>query len=94
MLEREPEAYLLFARPDVSPDDVDAVRWITENGWITSGPEVARFEAEFRLPVGASHAVALNSCTRDRPSLSKVIRMSLRWAVSQADTSLTSCPNY
>ena len=33
------------------------------SGWLTSGPFVRRFEAEFARYVGARHAVAVNSCT-------------------------------
>src|SRR5207244_5611390 len=33
------------------------------SGWLTSGPRVKRFETEFAAAVGASHAVAVNSCT-------------------------------
>jgi dTDP-4-amino-4,6-dideoxygalactose transaminase len=59
----EPETYLPFARPDIGSAEIDAVRRVLESGWITTGPEAARFEAEFRTYVGASHAVAVNSCT-------------------------------
>ena len=34
-----------------------------ENGWLTTGPSVAAFEAAFARAAGIEHAVALNSCT-------------------------------
>jgi perosamine synthetase len=30
---------------------------------VTTGPEVAAFEAEFAAYVGAAHAIAVSSCT-------------------------------
>ena len=33
------------------------------SGWITTGPKSRQFEREFAARVGASHAVAVNSCT-------------------------------
>jgi dTDP-4-amino-4,6-dideoxygalactose transaminase len=33
------------------------------SGWVTQGPEVAAFEAEFASYVGAAHACAVSSCT-------------------------------
>jgi perosamine synthetase len=32
-------------------------------GWVTQGPEVAAFEAEFAEAVGATHAAAVSNCT-------------------------------
>jgi perosamine synthetase len=33
------------------------------SGWVTQGPEVAAFEAEFASAVGARHACAVSNCT-------------------------------
>ena len=38
---------------------VDTLR----SGWLTGGPKMRRFEERFREYVGASHAVAVSSCT-------------------------------
>jgi len=59
----ERTTFLPFARPDIGPAEIDAARRVLESGWITTGPETARFETEFRAYVGASNAVAVNSCT-------------------------------
>ena len=55
--------FLPFARPDIGPEELDAVREVLEAGWITTGPRTKQFEAEFAAAVGAKHAVAVNSCT-------------------------------
>jgi perosamine synthetase len=52
-----------FAKPELGADEVDAVRRVVESGWVTQGPEVGRFEAEFADFVGASHACAAANCT-------------------------------
>lgn len=52
-----------FAVPDIGPDEVAAVTRVLESGWLTTGPETKAFEREFAAKVGATHAVALNSCT-------------------------------
>jgi perosamine synthetase len=52
-----------YFRPPITDQDVAAVAAVLRSGWLTSGPNVARFEQEFAEAVGAKHALALNSCT-------------------------------
>ncbi|HTY42071.1 MAG TPA: DegT/DnrJ/EryC1/StrS family aminotransferase [Thermoanaerobaculia bacterium] len=52
-----------FFRPDVGEDEIQEVVKALRSGWLTTGPRVKRFEDEFAAAVGATHAVALNSCT-------------------------------
>jgi perosamine synthetase len=52
-----------FFRPDIRDGEVEEVVSTLRSGWLTSGPRVKRFEAEFAHAVGGKHAVALNSCT-------------------------------
>jgi dTDP-4-amino-4,6-dideoxygalactose transaminase len=55
--------FVPFSPPSVGPDEAAEVLAVLESGWLTTGPRVKRFEAEFAAYVGAPHAVALNSCT-------------------------------
>lgn len=52
-----------FAATWISPEGRRAARRVLASGWVTTGPETERFEAEFAAHVGARHAVAVSSCT-------------------------------
>jgi perosamine synthetase len=52
-----------FALPDIGDGEIAAVVDVLRSRWLTTGDQVRRFEEEFRATVGATHAVALNSCT-------------------------------
>ncbi len=52
-----------IVRPSLGDEEVDAATRVIRSGWITQGPEVAAFEAEFAAAVGAPHAVAVSNCT-------------------------------
>ncbi|HEY3531217.1 MAG TPA: DegT/DnrJ/EryC1/StrS aminotransferase family protein [Nocardioides sp.] len=52
-----------FADCWITPAAREAAGRVLASGWVTSGPEVGLFEAEFADTVGASHAVAVSSCT-------------------------------
>ena len=43
--------------------ETDALLRVLASGWLSSGPEVAAFEAEFATAVGTQHAVAVSSAT-------------------------------
>jgi len=51
------------ARPWIGEAEADAARRPLLSGWVTQGPEVAAFEAEFAAAVGAPHACAVANCT-------------------------------
>ena len=51
------------ARPWMGEDEVAAARRAVLSGWVTQGPEVAAFEREFAVAVGATHACAVSNCT-------------------------------
>jgi dTDP-4-amino-4,6-dideoxygalactose transaminase len=52
-----------FHRPMFDEREISAVADVLRSGWITTGERTAEFEKRFAEYVGASHAVALNSCT-------------------------------
>ena len=56
-------AFIPLARPTLGAEEEQAVARVLRSGWITQGPEVERFEAEFAGFVGAPHAVAVSSGT-------------------------------
>jgi dTDP-4-amino-4,6-dideoxygalactose transaminase len=57
------QGFLPFAMPDISEAEVESVVETLRSGWLTTGPKVKRFEADFAEYVGCRHAVAVNSAT-------------------------------
>ncbi|GAB6064800.1 DegT/DnrJ/EryC1/StrS family aminotransferase [Deferrisoma palaeochoriense] len=57
------KTFLPFAAPDVDEAELSAIKEAVFSGWVTTGPKTKEFEARFAEAVGASHAVAVNSCT-------------------------------
>jgi dTDP-4-amino-4,6-dideoxygalactose transaminase len=55
--------FIPFHRPSIGEDEVQSVVETLRSGWLTTGPKVKTFEADFSRYVGSSHAVALNSGT-------------------------------
>lgn len=55
--------YLPFALPNTDDAEVEALAEAVRSGWLTTGPKTRQFEAAFAEVVGATHAVAVNSCT-------------------------------
>jgi dTDP-4-amino-4,6-dideoxygalactose transaminase len=52
-----------FSPPAIGPEESAEVMATLASGWLSTGPRVHRFEQAFAEYVGASHAIALNSCT-------------------------------
>lgn len=52
-----------LAVPDVSDDDVAAVERVLRSGWLTTGDECARLEAELGAYLESPHVVSVSSCT-------------------------------
>jgi dTDP-4-amino-4,6-dideoxygalactose transaminase len=55
--------FLSFSPPLIADEEIDEVVDTLHSDWITTGPKVRRFEEAFAAFVGASGALALNSCT-------------------------------
>lgn len=52
-----------FSPPALGPEESAEVLATLASGWLSTGPRVRQFEQAFAEYVGASHAIALNSCT-------------------------------
>ncbi len=56
--------FIPFALPDIGEAEIKAVSAALNSGWVTTGPETARFEAAFRAYLGDDcHCIAVNSAT-------------------------------
>jgi dTDP-4-amino-4,6-dideoxygalactose transaminase len=52
-----------ITQPLIGPEEAEAAAEVIRSGWLTQGPRVARFEADFAALVGAPHAAAVSNCT-------------------------------
>jgi dTDP-4-amino-4,6-dideoxygalactose transaminase len=52
-----------FHKPSIGQGEIKEVLDCLRTGWLTTGPRVKQFEAEFAQYVHQPHAVAVNSCT-------------------------------
>ena len=59
----EQDPFIPVAKPCLDQREVNAAARAILSGWVTQGPEVAAFEQEFALYMGAKHACAVSSCT-------------------------------
>jgi UDP-4-amino-4,6-dideoxy-N-acetyl-beta-L-altrosamine transaminase len=57
------EPDLPYGRQWIDDDDVDAVVEVLRSDFLTTGPQIERFEAALQAETGTRHAVALNSGT-------------------------------
>ncbi|HVH68408.1 MAG TPA: DegT/DnrJ/EryC1/StrS aminotransferase family protein [Gemmatimonadales bacterium] len=62
-LQQRRGSYLSFSPPLIGAEEIAEVVDTLRSDWITTGPKVAQFEAEFAAAVSAPAAVAVNSCT-------------------------------
>lgn len=54
---------ILFAKPTIGREEIDAVSRVLKSGWLTMSKETIEFEKEFAQYVGRKYAIAVNSCT-------------------------------
>lgn len=52
-----------ITQPLIGPEEAEAAAEVIRSGWLTQGPRVARFEADFAALTGAPHAAAVSNCT-------------------------------
>ena len=52
-----------FFKPSIGEAEIESVVETLRSGWLTTGPKVKQFEADFRDRVGSKHALAVGSCT-------------------------------
>ena len=57
------QVFIPFHIPEIGEDEISSVIETLRSGWLTTGPKVKTFEADFGRYVGSSHAVAVNSGT-------------------------------
>lgn len=55
--------YLAYGRQDIDDDDIAAVVRALQSDFLTTGPEIPAFEAEFAAYTGAGHGVACSNGT-------------------------------
>jgi dTDP-4-amino-4,6-dideoxygalactose transaminase len=55
--------FLPFHAANIEEDEIREVTDTLRSGWLTTGPRTAQFERDFQAYTGASHALAVNSCT-------------------------------
>ena len=52
-----------FSPPDITEEEIEAVANVLRSGWITSGPQLAKFEEGIEEYLKVNKALALNSAT-------------------------------
>ena len=56
-------SFIPYNRPAIGQEEINEVTAVLQSGWVTTGPKTAEFEEEFRAYLGATHSLAVNSCT-------------------------------
>lgn len=59
----QPDYRVPFHVAAVGEEEVAAVSEVIRSGWLTMGPKTFEFERQFGTYVGASHAMAVSTCT-------------------------------
>jgi perosamine synthetase len=57
------EKFLPYALPSIGEEEIAEVVECLRSGWVTTGPRTKKFESAFATWIGATEAIAVNSCT-------------------------------
>ncbi|MBU4263793.1 MAG: UDP-4-amino-4,6-dideoxy-N-acetyl-beta-L-altrosamine transaminase [Proteobacteria bacterium] len=63
LAENDSRAFIPYGRQQVDEDDIQAVAEVLRSDWLTTGPQVGRFEEAVATFAGARHGVAVSSGT-------------------------------
>lgn len=55
--------FIVFGKPDIGLDELEAVSEVLKSGWIGTGPVSKHLEHAFQEHMGGGHAVAVSSCS-------------------------------
>jgi UDP-4-amino-4,6-dideoxy-N-acetyl-beta-L-altrosamine transaminase len=58
-----PQSFLPYGRQSIDDSDIAAVAAVLRSDWLTTGPAVDAFEADFAAKTGARHAIACSNGT-------------------------------
>lgn len=58
-----PRPFLPYGRQSIDDSDIEAVAQVLRSDWLTTGPAVDAFEADFAACTGAAHAIACSNGT-------------------------------
>jgi UDP-4-amino-4,6-dideoxy-N-acetyl-beta-L-altrosamine transaminase len=78
------KTFLPYSLPLLDEQEEQAVLDVLRSGWLTTGPKVRQFEEAFAQYTGATHAVAVNSCTA---AMHLVLAA---WGIGQGDEVITT----
>ena len=85
--------FLPFSRPSITEQDIAAVADVLRSGWLTTGPNTAKFEQEFCRYVGCAGAVALSSATAGMHLVLRALRIGPGDQVITPSMTWVSTPN-
>ncbi len=57
------KSFIVFGKPDIGPEEEQAVLEVMRSGWIGTGKVARQFEEEFVKHMGGGYAVSVSSCS-------------------------------
>ena len=87
------DSFLPFSKPSIDEDDIAAVAAVLRSAWITTGPQAAQFEEDFKRYTGCSEAVAMTSETAVMQTLIHAIGLKPGDEVITPSMTWVSLPN-